>query len=48
MFRQRYHGATGSAGGASEDSIKGEGNQDWNKERKEALTKVVFRDYHPL
>ena len=40
--------ATGSAGGASGDSIKGEDNQDWNKERKEALSKVVFRYYRPL
>ncbi|KAB0354770.1 hypothetical protein FD755_022229, partial [Muntiacus reevesi] len=38
-------GATGSAGGASGDSTKGEGNQDWNKERKEALSKEQLQEH---
>lgn len=34
-------GATGSGGGASGDSTKGEDKQDRNKEKKEALSKVL-------
>lgn len=33
-------GATGSGGGASGDSTKGEDKQDRNKEKREALSKV--------
>lgn len=36
-------GATGSGGGASGDSTKGEDKQDRNKEKKEALSKVSGR-----
>ena len=36
-------GATGSGGGASGDSTKGEDKQDRNKEKKEALSKVSDR-----
>lgn len=36
-------GATGSGGGASGDSSKGEDKQDRNKEKKEALSKVPGR-----
>ncbi|XP_057351283.1 regulator of nonsense transcripts 3B-like [Manis pentadactyla] len=40
-------GATGSGGGASGDSTKGEDKQDRNKEKKEALSKVVIRRLPP-
>ncbi|XP_007091791.2 regulator of nonsense transcripts 3B isoform X2 [Panthera tigris] len=40
-------GATGSSGGASGDSAKGEDKQDRNKEKKEALSKVVIRRLPP-
>nr|KAF6314049.1 UPF3B regulator of nonsense mediated mRNA decay [Pipistrellus kuhlii] len=40
-------GATGSSSGASGDSIKGEDKQDRNKEKKEALSKVVIRRLPP-
>ncbi|XP_028338505.1 regulator of nonsense transcripts 3B isoform X4 [Physeter macrocephalus] len=40
-------GATGSVCGASGDSIKGEDKQDRNKEKKEALSKVVIRRLPP-
>ncbi|XP_074215320.1 regulator of nonsense transcripts 3B isoform X3 [Camelus bactrianus] len=40
-------GATGSVGGASGDSTKGEDKQDRNKEKKEALSKVVIRRLPP-
>ncbi|XP_023490217.1 regulator of nonsense transcripts 3B isoform X3 [Equus asinus] len=40
-------GATGSGGGASGDSSKGEDKQDRNKEKKEALSKVVIRRLPP-
>ncbi|KAB0372852.1 hypothetical protein FD755_015605, partial [Muntiacus reevesi] len=40
-------GATGSGGGASGDSTKGEDKQDQNKEKKEALSKVVIRRLPP-
>ncbi|KAK2083760.1 Regulator of nonsense transcripts 3B, partial [Saguinus oedipus] len=36
-------GATGSGGGTSGDSSKGEDKQDRNKEKKEALSKVPGR-----
>lgn len=36
-------GATGSGGGASGDSTKGDDKQDRNKEKKEALSKVLDR-----
>ncbi|XP_037678799.1 regulator of nonsense transcripts 3B-like isoform X1 [Choloepus didactylus] len=40
-------GATGSCGGASGDSAKGEDKVDRNKEKKEALSKVVIRGLPP-
>ncbi|XP_044924209.1 regulator of nonsense transcripts 3B isoform X5 [Mustela putorius furo] len=40
-------GATGSGGGASGDTTKGEDKQDRNKEKKEALSKVVIRRLPP-
>uniref|UniRef100_A0A8C0JUD2 UPF3B regulator of nonsense mediated mRNA decay n=1 Tax=Canis lupus dingo TaxID=286419 RepID=A0A8C0JUD2_CANLU len=40
-------GASGSAGGASGDSTKGDDKQDRNKEKKEALSKVVIRRLPP-
>uniref|UniRef100_A0A8C8YI44 UPF3B regulator of nonsense mediated mRNA decay n=1 Tax=Prolemur simus TaxID=1328070 RepID=A0A8C8YI44_PROSS len=40
-------GATGSGGGTSGDSAKGEDKQDRNKEKKEALSKVVIRRLPP-
>ncbi|XP_036160441.1 regulator of nonsense transcripts 3B isoform X3 [Myotis myotis] len=40
-------GATGSGSGASGDSTKGEDKQDRNKEKKEALSKVVIRRLPP-
>lgn len=40
-------GATGSSSGASGDSTKGEDKQDRNKEKKEALSKVVIRRLPP-
>uniref|UniRef100_A0A2K5R7E0 UPF3 domain-containing protein n=1 Tax=Cebus imitator TaxID=2715852 RepID=A0A2K5R7E0_CEBIM len=40
-------GATGSSGGTSGDSSKGEDKQDCNKEKKEALSKVVIRRLPP-
>ncbi|XP_054436286.1 regulator of nonsense transcripts 3B isoform X1 [Pteronotus mesoamericanus] len=40
-------GATGSGGAASGDSTKGEDKQDRNKEKKEALSKVVIRRLPP-
>nr|XP_019572598.1 PREDICTED: regulator of nonsense transcripts 3B isoform X1 [Rhinolophus sinicus] len=40
-------GATGSGGGASGDSTKGEDKQDRNKEKREALSKVVIRRLPP-
>ncbi|KAK2501782.1 hypothetical protein MC885_019957 [Smutsia gigantea] len=39
--------ATGSGGRASGDSTKGEDKQDRNKEKKEALSKVVIRRLPP-
>ncbi|ELV10830.1 Regulator of nonsense transcripts 3B [Tupaia chinensis] len=40
-------GASGSGGGASADISKGEDKQDRNKEKKEALSKVVIRRLPP-
>ncbi|KAM5195694.1 regulator of nonsense transcripts 3B isoform 3-T3 [Hipposideros larvatus] len=40
-------GATGSSGGASGDSTKVEDKQDRNKEKREALSKVVIRRLPP-
>uniref|UniRef100_A0A2K5D3A5 UPF3 domain-containing protein n=1 Tax=Aotus nancymaae TaxID=37293 RepID=A0A2K5D3A5_AOTNA len=40
-------GATGSGGGTSGDTSKGEDKQDRNKEKKEALSKVVIRRLPP-
>ncbi|CAO2636631.1 Regulator of nonsense transcripts 3B [Lemmus lemmus] len=40
-------GATGSSAGATAESAKGEDKQDRNKEKKEALSKVVIRRLPP-
>ncbi|XP_008071807.1 regulator of nonsense transcripts 3B isoform X3 [Carlito syrichta] len=40
-------GATSSGGGTSGDSAKGEDKQDRNKEKKEALSKVIIRRLPP-